>query len=270
MTYRLVKAIAMGTIGLSTGMVRFEPENEDERYRFGVFTKDDADKVIRKGLGEDVGEASAEDFAAYVVLMTGDAPDPGRRLAEVLKNANAGSDDTEGGEDATPPVISKAAASAHLTAQPAGSRVANGVEAVGVRELRNTLRETSDLTVLGDMLKAEQSGKNRDSAVQAIEARIRAVSPASADEDVVEEGQSDGSGDGAETGGGDNGGGNAEANTNSGGDQGPAAAEEGAAATPASETEQSANAADAAPAATTSTDDGGASPTVDPEAAPVT
>lgn len=192
--YKHVKAIALGTVATSIGIMHFDPARDDEdgRYQTRVLPDADATKAKNRELVEITGDATKQEFDAQQAgyPMTG-------RVREIAVERVAQASEDESAQLAG----ETASATANLRNFPAGA----GPDAVpsggdpdaaprpsgaggdagapkilkqSVPKLTESLKGISDSGELAKLLKAEEDGQNRDGAKAAIEARSKEIANA--------------------------------------------------------------------------------------------
>jgi hypothetical protein len=194
MSYKMVKAIALGSVVVSTGIVHFNPDRKpksaaDERYHGGIFLAADAAKIERKRLGEIVRDASVEDYEQWQTTLRVGAT-VGQAGAQRVSDSAVESAAVDSVLTIThPPGTPAADASAGLfrdpdaapgaLAGPAGDEEAGLAEPSildqSVAKLTEALEDVDDIGELQALRDAEQGGKSRAGAITAIEDRIAAV-----------------------------------------------------------------------------------------------
>jgi len=90
MSYKAVRALAAGSVALSSGIHHFSPGDERENGRYGqsILSAADADKAVGKGLVEITGDATETDYKQWQTTIASEDVNvaAARRVQESVDN----------------------------------------------------------------------------------------------------------------------------------------------------------------------------------------
>lgn len=183
MSYKFVKAIALGTVATSIGIMHFDPDrgDEDGRYQRRVLPDADVDKPLKRGLIEVEGDASERDFAAQQAGVSARPAEVGAARLQDL--ADEGGDMGHGTNDAAGTILARnfsagqgLRATGDPDAAPGGkSERENPILDQSIPKLKEALEGVSSAEELDALHAAEEAGQNRDGAKAAIDERKAAL-----------------------------------------------------------------------------------------------
>jgi len=190
MSYKLVTAIALGTVATSIGIMHFDPDREDEdgRYQRRILPDADAVKAEKKGLVEIEGDATEAEFKAQqsgVAVSARPAEVGAERLQEMEESPRG---DAAGATPATATLRNFPAGQGRMDtlADPDAAPV-EGDETVpgstepkvlqqSIPKLKVALADMTDVAELQQLREDEEAHQNRDGAKDAINDRLGELS----------------------------------------------------------------------------------------------
>lgn len=97
--YKSVKAIALGTVATSLGILHFDPDRKDEggRYQGMILPEPDAEKARKRELVEITGDATAEDFKRQQLGLGVDTSKVREIAADAIALASQEADENSSG-----------------------------------------------------------------------------------------------------------------------------------------------------------------------------
>ena len=181
MSYKHVVAIARGSVALSIGIAHFDPDREDEdgRYQHQILTDADAAKAEKRGLVKIEDDASEAEFKA---ARAGVSARPAEIAAKRLEDREFSEERTMGAASGaatslarnfplgTGPEAATSRSGFDPDAAPGGEEGADILDQ-SVKKLEAASASIESVEEIASLIDAEIAGKNRDTAVKALEER---------------------------------------------------------------------------------------------------
>lgn len=185
MTHKKVQALKIGSIALSGGISHFNPQSKKEngRYQRAILPAEDAARAEKRGLVKIVGDATQADYDKWRVDITSDV---GTAAAERIEK-NPVDSPAVANKDAIsfPPNTAAVNPALHHQIDPDAPPMPGAPKDEGegegslidlsVAKMKPELDKITDPAVLQQLRDGEVKGKNRDSALEVIDDRIKAL-----------------------------------------------------------------------------------------------
>lgn len=178
MAYKLVKAIALGSVATSIGIMHFDPDRDDEdgRYQSRILPAADAEKAEKRELVEIEGDASEEDFKRQQSGFSARPADvAAKRIGELPDDETGylagGSGPATASARNFPAGQGRLDSAGDPDAAPVTGDEAPSILNQSIPKLKEALKDVDDVAELDRLDEAETAGQDRDGAHDAIQDR---------------------------------------------------------------------------------------------------